>query len=434
MSQRPDEIHLFEAFGVAVEYAVACADSLDVRPLADELIAEAAGDYAPAVARGPATWSRRIARHVIGIETSSPATEAAPVAEAFAESVGELNRLAEQRGARLVPGGMHPWMAPADEAVLWDRGDARLPAAVDRAFGARRHPWSNAHGATLSLPFAGDHEFARLLGAIRLVLPLVPALAASSPFRERRRRDSQSLRLRALQHRTPGLPGAGSLVPQFAASRAELEAETLAPIYEALAPVDPDGMLRHPSIDSRAAVAIGGVIQLRASDVQECPQADLAVAIAAMGATRALVEERRLDGARQQAWDTGRLESLLDETIDHGDQALLSDRDFLDAFGYPERGRCRARELWQHLFETDVAGQAGADAAGPVFELFIRRGNLANRLADAVARRSAGRIDGNDGDTLRDVYRDLADCLRDNRLFDDAPAPGSTESALLLPY
>ena len=36
----------------------------------------------------------------------------------------------------------------------------------------------------LNLPFSSDEEFGRLHAAIRLLLPLLPALAASSPLVE----------------------------------------------------------------------------------------------------------------------------------------------------------------------------------------------------------------------------------------------------------
>src|SRR5690606_22899704 len=80
---------------------------------------------------------------------------------------------------------MHPLMRPA-EAVLWAHEYSEVYAAFDRIFNCHGHGWSNLQSVHLNLPFADDAEFARLHAAIRLVLPLLPALAASSPFVEGR--------------------------------------------------------------------------------------------------------------------------------------------------------------------------------------------------------------------------------------------------------
>ena len=40
----------------------------------------------------------------------------------------------------------------------------------------------NLQSAHLNLPFYDDAEFVKLHAAIRLILPLIPAIAASSPF------------------------------------------------------------------------------------------------------------------------------------------------------------------------------------------------------------------------------------------------------------
>ena len=82
-----------------------------------------------------------------------------------------------------MPTAMHPWMDPATETVLWD--DATdVYRTYDRIYGCRGHGWANLQSMHVNLPFADDSQFARLHAAIRLVLPLLPALAASSPIAE----------------------------------------------------------------------------------------------------------------------------------------------------------------------------------------------------------------------------------------------------------
>ena len=84
-----------------------------------------------------------------------------------------------------MPSGMHPWMQPARETRLWPHESGPIHRAYDALFDCRRHGWANLQSMHVNLPFGEDltpdGEFARLHAAVRLVLPLLPALAASTP-------------------------------------------------------------------------------------------------------------------------------------------------------------------------------------------------------------------------------------------------------------
>ena len=67
----------------------------------------------------------------------------------------------------------------------------------DRIFGCKAHGWANLQSMHLNLPFADDAEFARLHAAIRLVLPIIPALAASSPIADGRPTGFMDIRMEA---------------------------------------------------------------------------------------------------------------------------------------------------------------------------------------------------------------------------------------------
>ena len=81
-----------------------------------------------------------------------------------------------------MPSGAHPWMNPDRDTKLWPHGDDAIYRAYDRIFGCQGHGWSNLQSMHINLPFKDDAEFGRLHAAIRVVLPLLPALAASTPF------------------------------------------------------------------------------------------------------------------------------------------------------------------------------------------------------------------------------------------------------------
>ncbi len=135
---------------------------------------------------GAISWSNELVAHVVELKTSEPAAALAGLAQAFAEHVRRINDLLRPLGARLMPTGMHPWMDPARETRLWPHDYSEVYANFDRIFDCRGHGWSNLQSVHLNLPFADDEEFGRLHAAIRLLLPILPALAASSPIVERR--------------------------------------------------------------------------------------------------------------------------------------------------------------------------------------------------------------------------------------------------------
>ena len=115
--------------------------------------------------------------------------------------------------ARLMPTGMHPWMNPRAETVLWPDDGSSIYESYDRLFDCRSHGWSNLQSMHINLPFADDEQFARLHAATRLVLPLLPALAASSPVVDGKPTGLMDYRLEAYrtnQARMPSITGRSS--------------------------------------------------------------------------------------------------------------------------------------------------------------------------------------------------------------------------------
>ena len=403
----PPPIGLFQAYGIEVEYMIVDRASLDVRPMADRLLGPG-GD----LERGPITWSNELALHVIELKTTDPAPSLGGLGSLFQESIREVNRRLTPHGARLLPTGMHPWMRPEREFRTWPHEYGEVYAAFDRIFDTRGHGWSNLQSVHLNLPFAGDEEFARLHAAVRLILPLLPALAASSPAREGALTPWMDTRLEVYRHNADRVPSvAGPLVPERVFSRADYEAEVLERIYRDLEPWDPEGVLRHEWVNARGAIARfdRDTIEIRVLDVQECPAADLAVAGATASLVRALVEGDLGRGQDQRAWTEAALLAVFDHAVVHGDQALITDPDYLRLFEYPEP-RAVAKDLWQHLIEGVVAGDPAYPEWKPFLDAFVREGCLARRIRAALgpAPRPAA---------FHQVYERLAQCLETGQPF-----------------
>jgi carboxylate-amine ligase len=408
----------FGGVGIELEYAIVERESLHVLPLADVVLEEAGGagvSGAAEVVRGPFGWSNELALHVIEIKNREPACSVAGLARGFATEVTAIDALLEKHGARLLPGGMHPWMHPASETRLWPHANADLYRQFDRLFDCARHGWSNLQSMHVNLPFADDEQFARLHAAIRLVLPIIPALAASSPFAGGVDSGHADMRLMAYRDNAARVPQiTGAVIPQTVHSRAEYEAAILEPMYAAIAPYDPAGLLQHEWLNARGAIARfeRDAIEIRLADTQECPRADIAVAAAITGVVRMLYREETAPLSAQQAMPTACLADILQRCITRAEQATLAEAGstaYLALLGYPAPA-CSARQLWGHLIYRGRP-EPGVDAGlMTALDHILEHGTLSTRLRRAThGDPSPAR--------LHALYRRLADCLREDHLF-----------------
>jgi glutamate---cysteine ligase / carboxylate-amine ligase len=303
----------------------------------------------------------------------------------------------------------HPLMDPATETRLWAHGGGEIYAAYDRIFGCSGHGWSNLQSTHLNLPFADDEEFGRLHAAIRLVLPLIPALAASSPFLDGRFTGYLDARLETYRHNQARIPSlTGRVIPERLFTEADYRG-LLARIAGDIAPHDPEQVLNPLFLNSRGAIARfdRNAIEIRTIDIQECPAADLAVIGAVVVALRRLVTEQAAPYRVQQEWPEDLLAEILLEVIRDGDQARIADSDYLRMLGLRGRGMT-AGAAWRELCEA-ASGDIDAGSRAALGRI-LDEGPLARRLlrATGTAPTRAG---------LVGACRELAGCLADNRLF-----------------
>lgn len=415
---------LFERHGVEVEYAIVRADTLEVLPAADALLRDASGAIRGEVDHGGVSWSNELCLHVLELKNTEPAATLGGLAARLQEQVGRINAALGTLGtaaggpARLMPGGMHPWMIPAAEAKLWPHDHAEVYGAFDRVLDCRRHGWVNVQSVHLNLPFRSDEtalsDFGRLHAAVRLILPLLPALAAASPVMDGRPTGLMDNRLAVYATNAVRVPSmTGRIIPEPVYTREAYERDVLGPIYGELAPLDPEGVLRHEWANARGAIARfeRGTIEVRLMDAQECPRADVAICGAVAGVLREIVAERWLDVRRQQAFGVDALAEILGGTIQDAERAVIRDKDYLRALGFGAAA-CTAGDLWAHLVETIGSGAYVPDN-GPgehPLDVILREGTLARRLADAVGPNPSH-------PHLMGVARRLCDALRDGGSF-----------------
>jgi len=408
---RPGPWPLFAVHGVEIEYMIVDRVTLDVRPWADRLLRDASG-VVDEVPRGAVTWCNELAAHLVELKCEPPVADLGALLPTFIAEIGEINRRLAADGAFLMPSSMHPWMDPVREMVLWPGGFGEVYAAYDRIFSCRGHGWANLQSVQLNLPFNGDREFGRLHAALRLLLPLLNALAASSPYAGGRATGYRSYRMEVYRHNADRVPMvAGDVVPEPIDSIAAYRRRILEPMYAALAPLDPAGVLAEEWLNSRGALPRFSrqSIEVRTLDSQECATADFAILAAVTALARALVEERWCTLAQQQSVAQTMLVTLFRQVLRGAETTPLAAAPWRRLLDLP-RPPATAGNLWAMVLDRLVGEGLLPAFAEKTLERILRCGTLATRLIAAAG-------DHPDHETLHRVYAALADCLAADRMF-----------------
>lgn len=405
---------LFEKFGIELEYMLVRDDSLDVAPIADRILAQVAGSITNEVERGIMGWSNELALHVIEIKNSTPVSGLPMLVEKLQHEVEELGRVAASQGAILLPTAMHPWMDPHTETLLWPHGNRDIYHTYNRIFNCQGHGWSNVQSTHLNLGFETDAEFGCLHAAIRVLLPILPAIAASSPAADNALTGWLDTRLHYYRNNQQRIPSiTGKVIPEPVFSEAEYEREIYQRLRRDIAPHDPDGVLEAEWLNSRGAIARfdRNAIEIRVLDIQECPLADVSLAVLICAVLKGLCAERWSGLAQQKAAETGGLAEIFSDTVQNGEQAMIENQRYLALFGRGGKAAMTAGELWQALAADCASELAGA---GPGIqqsvETLLAHGVLSRRIIRALGAKP-------DRERFREVYRELGKCLAQGRLF-----------------
>lgn len=393
---------LFEVFGIELEYMIVDGQRLNVLPICDRLLEKVAGKIVGDIERDDLGWSNELALHVVELKTNEPANSLVGLAAKFQNEVKVINELLSELGGRLMPTAMHPWMNPELEMRLWPHEYNQVYEAFNRIFDCRGHGWSNLQSVHINLPFANDDEFGRLHAAIRLILPLLPALAASSPIVDRQLTGIADNRLEFYRNNSAKVRSlTARVIPEQAFTREAYEQQIFQTIYRDIAPYDPQGVLQNEWLNARGAIARfdRNAIEIRVLDIQECPEADLAICHLIVEVLRALVAERWTSTTEQQSVGVEPLADLFLATLKDAEQTVITDSAILSQWGW-RSGPARAGEIWRHLVESlGVRSQA--------IEHILSKGTLSRRIEHEVRS----------GRSLESVYGRLCDCLAVGQLF-----------------
>lgn len=415
---------LFEVVGLELEYPIVDAGDLRVRPLVEDAFRRLHGRPTSDVELGRVGFSNELAAHVFEIKNPAPLASLVDAEAALVEGVRAFSDLlAREWGARLLPTGMHPLMDPATEGRLWRRSGRRIYETYDRVFGIRGHGWLNVQSCHVNLPFGPtEADTVRLHDAIALLLPYLPALAASSPLVEGEPGPAVDNRLvfyRGNQRRVPSI--AGDVVPEPMGSFRAYRRNVLGRIYRDLDAIPEAARLHHEWVNSRGAIVrfYRDSIEIRVLDTQECVAMDVAIAAFVRGALGRLVA--RMEAGEVETPPHTVLVADYEAAVERGTQARVAAPHLRGVAGVGERegaGGARkiaAGDLLAALAED--ARPALTAAERPYLDRVLARlagGNLSERIRRRVERLPTGRRRA----AIVELYRELGECLLANRVWE----------------
>lgn len=399
MADQVNTYSLFEVYGVEIEYMIVDKDTLSILPIADKVLGEQSE-----LTFGPISWNNELALHVIEVKTTHPTPTLEGLDLLFLDHIRQITARLEPYNAMLMPGGMHPWMDPTKETHIWPHQWQEIYSSFDRIFNCRSHGWGNLQSSHLNLPFKNDEEFMRLHAAIRAVLPLIPALAASTPFANGADSGFADYRLEVYRSNAEKFPAiAGVVIPEPIYSQKCYVDKIYGPIDAVIKPLDTLDVFEAHWVNSRGAIARfdRGSIEIRLIDSQESPIANFAILQALVEVLKSLCNKEGVALEKLKEFPTERLLAQFLKMVKHGEDVLIDDLDYLALFGI--KNPIRANDLWRRLVEEcwkkpnlyrDICLQ------------IIEQGTLSKRLRQAKHEQS-----------LATLYRKLSDSLYQNSLF-----------------
>lgn len=401
---------LFSVMGIEIEYMLVDKETLAVQPKSDVILHQLAGHQVNEVVQGDIGISNELVLHVLELKNDGPKPPSYPFVEHFQQTILGLQSLLEQYQIQLLPTGAHPWMNPMYETKRWPHGDKSIYQQYNSIFNCQGHGWSNLQSMHVNLPFLTDDDFCQLHNTIRLLLPLLPGLAASTPILDGKPTGFLDARLSYYATNQQKIPSiAGDIIPEFIHSEAQYQSDILNPMYRDIARVDPEGILQHEWLNSRAAIAKfeRQAIEIRIIDSQECVSADIAIA----KAIHAILKHWYDRGSRlfmDNIYDTTQLKAVYQQIIKEGLGVKIEDKNLLAQWQLPHHRGLTVREVWSLLIEQ--ASSSIDFNSQCALEYILREGNLSERIL-----RSCNGLFSKEN--LNSVYRQLGDCLLKNQQF-----------------
>lgn len=393
-----------------MEYMIVDRDTLDVLPRADVVLGkDKNGEQLSDVEHGAIGLSNELVSHVLEFKCAEPVDNLKKLGNTFHHEILKANESLKSINAMLLPTAAHPFMDPA-VMQLWPYDCLDIYQAYDRIFNCKGHGWANLQSTHINLSFNGDEEFGKLHAAIRALLPLIPAVAASSPFLDSKYCGFLDGRIETYRHNQEKIPSiTGKVIPEAVFTYKDYEEQIFNRVKADIAPYDPEHLLNHFFLNSRGAIARfdRGAVEIRLVDIQECPDADIAIAEWEVAVLKGLVDGAFASEAEIRALDTDALAKILLATTKSAEDTVITDRNYLKAWKI-DSAEITAKELIQNI--TDKVKSHISLHSQELLHQILKRGTLASTLVKNIGT-APSRED------FVNEYRRLACCLTQNKLY-----------------
>ena len=406
---KPAKHPLFSVLGIEIEYMIVDKTTLDIQPIVDRVFEKISGKITNEIERGAISLNNELALHVIELKTNGPTHTPAKAHVDFHKEITHINGLLAEYHSQLMPTGMHPWLDPMQGIQLWPHGDKTIYETYHRIFDCRGHGWSNLQSVHINMPFANEDEFIKLHNAIRLVLPITPALFASTPIYEEQKSGYASTRLMVYANNQKKIPLiTGDVIPEYIKGFEDFYQTILEPMYKAISPYDPRKILQEEWLNSRGAITRfdRNAIEIRVVDAQECPLADLSCVTAISGIVQHIVT--KTDAYLENPLSNNVLKNILFQTIENGQSSEIRQKDWIGQLGLPRNQYPSAKHIWYDLLSESA--NYIPSVYQPVLEYILSYGNLSERMQKVLSN-NLTKLE------LFKLYNHLCSCLNENRLF-----------------
>lgn len=401
--------HLFEVYGIELEYMLVHNSNFKVNPIVDKLLTKKNGSLTSDIENGKIEWSNELVAHVMEMKTNGPTDDLSSLDSLFAENVREINELLKEFGTCLLPTASHPLMDPHTETYLWKHDYNKIYALYNRIFNCNGHGWSNVQSMHINLPFFDDSEFEKLHAAVRILLPIIPGLSASSPVLDGKftgYKDSRMHYYKSNQKEIPHMTG--KVIPEQVFTKSDYYKTIFEPITEAIKSFDTENILDYHFLNSRGAISRfdRNAIEIRVIDIQENPSSDVAIGAFIIEVLKLLVSEELVSLKDQKSWHEDDLFLIFDETIVNAENTLITDKKYLAIFDLQKDAD--VKKIWKKLYSL-VGNKLSTDHQNRI-EFILQNGSLSTRILKALRNDFSS-------ENIKKVYFRLADCLGENRMF-----------------
>lgn len=402
---------LMTSFGIELEYMVVDKNTMEILPIVPEFFEKIYGAFTNEIEHPSITWSNELVSHVIELKNDKPVSDLKKLNLDFQIEIKLINDELKAFNAILLPTAMHPWMNPDLETKLWPHENNEIYSSYDRIFSCKGHGWSNLQSMHINLGFSNDKEFEKLHAAIRLILPLIPALSSSSPIFENKIGSHLSSRLAFYlenQRRIPSI--IGSVIPEKAWSKSEYEKLILKPMYKDIAPLDTENVLQYEWLNSRAAIPKfeRDSMEIRLCDTNENSFVDLSIAIFWTKVLKTLINEEWISLAEQKNFSEIDLKNILVSNVKLGQSSIITDSNYLDLWELDQDSS--SKEILIQIFESLKYEKNEVQYQKPI-EYILNHGTLSERILKAVNNNLSKA-------KLVEVYQRLSKCLNEVKFFE----------------